>query len=64
LAYVYIFVSHYILRVLEYLISETLLDLELRMWKKVIKSVLGEVPYKTLENIVNRELAKEAKIHA
>jgi len=46
------------------LISETLLELELRMWKKVIKSVLGEVPYKTLENIVNRELAKEAKNHA
>ncbi|MGA2785232.1 MAG: hypothetical protein ABSF09_11100 [Candidatus Bathyarchaeia archaeon] len=46
------------------MVSENLLELELRMWKQVIKSVLGEVPYKTLENIVNRELTKEAKNHA
>jgi hypothetical protein len=46
------------------LVSERLLELELLMWKKVIKSVLGKVPYKTLENVVNRELAKEAKNNA
>ncbi|HMK83968.1 MAG TPA: hypothetical protein VK503_09640 [Candidatus Bathyarchaeia archaeon] len=44
--------------------SESLLELELRIWKKVIKNVLGEVPYNTLENIVNRELAKESKDRA
>jgi hypothetical protein len=30
------------------------------MWRKVVKNVLGETAYHTLENIVKRELAKES----
>jgi len=34
---------------------------ELEVWKRTIKNVLGPIPYKTLERIVNRELVKEAE---
>jgi hypothetical protein len=43
----------------EVLASENL-ELELRMWKQVIRNVLGETAYRTLEGIAKRELAKEA----
>ena len=36
------------------------LELELRLWKQVVRNVLGETAYHTLESIVKRELAKEA----
>ena len=35
------------------------LELELRLWKQVVRNVLGETAYHTLESIVKRELAKE-----
>ncbi|MGA2785260.1 MAG: hypothetical protein ABSF09_11240 [Candidatus Bathyarchaeia archaeon] len=35
-------------------------ELELRMWKQVVRNVLGETAYHTLENIVKRELTKES----
>jgi len=43
----------------EVLASENL-ELELRMWKQVVRNVLGEAAYHTLEGIVKRDLAKEA----
>lgn len=36
------------------------LELELRLWKQVVRNVLGETAYHTLESIVKRELAKES----
>ena len=43
----------------KFLSSENV-ELELRMWKQVIKNVLGETPYHTLESVVKREIAKES----
>jgi hypothetical protein len=37
---------------------------ELQRWKQIIKNVLGQGPYATLEKIVVRELAKESKLDA
>ena len=35
------------------------LERELYMWKKVVRNVLGETAFHTLENIVKRDLEKE-----
>jgi hypothetical protein len=35
-------------------------DLELAVWKRVVRSVLGEVAYATLAEIVARDLSKRS----
>ncbi len=43
----------------KFLSSENV-ELELRMWRQVVKNVLGETAYHTIESVVKREVAKES----
>jgi hypothetical protein len=36
-------------------------DLELEVWKRVIRGVFGDVVYGTLETVVKRELSKQGE---